>query len=92
MMMNKTCQAALSDKECAQTLLGSEKLLTTTYNTALLESATPEVREALCTLLCDNHRAAQALFEEMNARGWYPVKAAQEQKINEEKQKFCCPV
>jgi hypothetical protein len=50
------------------------------------------VREALCTLLCDNHRAAQALFEEMSARGWYPVKAAQEQKINEEKQKFCCPV
>ena len=87
-MMSKTCQAALTDKECAQTLLGSEKLLTTTYNTALLESATPEVREALCTLLCDNHRAAQALFEEMNSRGWYPVKRAEETAIGEVRMTF----
>ena len=76
------------DKEWAQTLLCGEKYLTGTYNTALLECATPEMRRTLCELLNDTHSAQQALFEEMNSRGWYPVKKADELKIMEAKQKF----
>ena len=83
---------ALSAKEIAEGLLGNEKLLAATYNTALLEAATPEVRETLCTLLLDTHHGQQALFEEMNSRGWYPVKKAEEQGIQAAKQTFTCKV
>lgn len=89
--MNQNQCSMLTDKEAAQAMLGVEKQLAAIYNTALLEAATPEVREALCSLLVDTHRAAQALFEEMNSRGWYPVKCAEEQKLMQEKQRFCCP-
>ena len=77
-----------SDKEWAQTLLCGEKYLAGTYNTALLECATPEMRRTLCELLNDTHRAQQTLFEEMNSRNWYSVKKADELKIMEAKQQF----
>ena len=90
-MKDQNCKM-LSDKEVAEGLLSAEKLLAATYNTALLEAATPEVRETLCALLVDTHHGQQALFEEMNSRGWYPVKKAEEQGINAVKQTFTCKV
>ena len=78
----------LSDKQEAECLLSGEKLLAATYNTALLESATPEVRECISSLLLDTHHAQQALFEEMNSRGWYPVKRAEETAIGEVRMTF----
>ena len=76
------------DKDCALTLLSGEKLLASTYNTALLECATPEMRRTVSELLADTHNAQQQLFEEMNSRGWYPVTKAEEQKITQARQKF----
>ena len=80
----------LSDKEYMADLLLTEKHLASEYSTFLSEAATPEVVQTLSSLLSDTHTAAHALFEQMNTRGWYPVTKAEEQKISETKQKFCC--
>jgi spore coat protein CotF len=86
--MNHNCCPSLGEKEFAEDLLGSEKHLTGQYNAFLTECATPAMVQTLGELLTDTHTMQQALFQEMNSRGWYPVTKAEEQKITAAKQKF----
>ena len=90
--MENTNNCTLAGKEIMNDLLMGEKYLSGMYNTYLLECATPEVRQTLCSLLTDTHSAAQQLFEEMNSRGWYPVTKAEEQKLTQTKQQFATTV
>ena len=80
------------EKEQATDLLMSEKFLAGTYNSYLLEAATPEVLRCLDELLRDTQNTQQKLFGEMNSRGWYPVTKAQDTKLDTEKQKFAAKV
>ena len=84
------CQFTEQDK--ATDLLQSEKYLASCYNSYLLESATPEVKQCLSGLLNDTHSMQQRLFEDMNSRGWYPVTKAEDQKVMSAKQKFSAKV
>lgn len=84
------CQFTEQDK--ATDLLQSEKYLAGCYNSYLLESATPEVKQCLSGLLNDTHSMQQRLFEDMNSRGWYPVTKAEDQKVMSAKQKFAMKV
>lgn len=84
------CQFTEQDK--ANDLLQSEKYLAGCYNSYLLESATPEVKQCLSGLLNDTHSMQQRLFEDMNSRGWYPVTKAEDQKVMSAKQKFSAKV
>ena len=84
------CQFTEQDK--ATDLLQSEKYLAGCYNSYLLESATPEVKQCLSGLLNDTHSMQQRLFEDMNSRGWYPVTKAEDQKVMSAKQKFSAKV
>ena len=83
---------AFGDKEKMHDCLDAEKYLIGMYQTALTESATPEVVQTLTDLLSDSFRMQQQLFREMNSRGWYPVTKAEEQKIAQTKQKFAASV
>ena len=58
------------------------------YGTALSEAATPEVVSAFDRLLEDSHNTSHMLFEEMHARGWYPVTKAEDAKLDGVKTKF----
>ena len=84
--MQNNCTFA--DKEMMHDCLDTEKFLIGMYQTALTESATPEMIQTLTDLLADAFRMQQQLFREMNSRGWYPVTKAEEQKIAQAKQKF----
>ena len=81
-------QCGFNDKEQMTDLLQSEKYLAGSYNSYLLESATPEMTRCLSGLLNDTHSMQQQLFGDMNSRGWYPVTKAEEQKVTAAKQKF----
>ena len=85
-------QSTFGDKERMSDLLQSEKYLAGCYNSYLLESATPEVKQCLSGLLNDTHSMQQRLFEDMNSRGWYPVTKAEDQKVMSAKQKFAMKV
>ncbi len=76
------------DKAMAQDLLNSEKMLTGNYNTALCESATAEVRHCLSGILESVHKIQESVYDDMNARGWYPAPKAGDQKLTEARNKF----
>ncbi len=85
-------QNTFGDKERMTDLLYMEKHLTSQYCSFLAEAATPEVLQTLCDLFEDTHKEQHALFEELNSRGWYPLTSAEDQKVNETKQKFATMV
>ena len=86
-METKSC-AAFDEKQKMNDLLSSEKFLTGIYNTYRLEAATGSVKSCLATLHEDEHRIADEIFTEMNARGWYPTECAEATKVQSTKQKF----
>lgn len=76
------------DKEILTDALQSEKFLTSGYNTSSIESATPAIRSEFVNILTDEHQIQNEIFTEMQNRGWYPVEAAEQVKINQAKQKY----
>ena len=84
--MNQSCN--MNKSVCLFDLLNSEKFLAGVYNESLLESATPEVSGCLMGILEDEHRIQSELFNTMNQKGFYPVKKAEETKLNAAKQQF----
>ena len=62
--------------------------MTAAYNTFCNETATPALRSCLLSILRDEHTVAEELFNTMSTRGWYPVEAAEEQKVTAAKMKF----
>lgn len=78
----------MNEKETATDVLIGEKHLAQMYSTFLSEAATPEMVSSLTGLLTDTHDLVHHLYEEMNARGWYPVQKAQESAVNAAKQSF----
>ena len=79
------------DKEILTDLLCSEKHLSGSYNTALLESATPAVISCFTEIGEDVHRIQRGIFNMMHARGLYPTPSAEEKKVSEAKQTYRAP-
>lgn len=69
-------------------LLSTQKFLTGAYNSYYCEAATGAVKNCLSSILQDEHRIQEEIFNEMNNRGWYPLEKAEEAKLNSARQKF----
>ena len=80
--------AAYCDKARMTDALSSEKFLSGIYNESLNEAYHAPVKNCFSGLLDDVHRTGEEIFAVMNERGWYPVEAAEEQKISAAKMKF----
>lgn len=80
--------AQMQEKEILNDVLSSEKALTGSYNNFANESATPTVRDEFMRILTEEHQIQSDVFDEMQKRGWYPTPAAEQQKIQQAKQKF----
>lgn len=68
--------------------LSSQKFITDGYNTFANECATPALKTDFMNILSEEHQIQHELFLEMQKRGWYQVEAADEQKIQQAKQKY----
>ena len=79
---------SFTDKDRATDLLNTEKHLASCYGSQLLEAATPEVVACLKELQGSTYSLQEQLFAEMNSRGWYPVKRAEETAIGEVRMTF----
>ena len=86
MNTNQTC--GMTDKETLTDLLNCQKHLCATYNTYCTETATPEMRGTMLSLLRDAHEMQGSLFATMQTKGWYPTEKAEEQKLQKTKQQF----
>lgn len=86
MMMN--CNQTMKEKELLTDLLCSQKFVTGVYNTYCNEASTPAMRSCLSSILQDEHRIQEEIFNEMSSKGYYKVEMAEETKLSAEKQKF----
>ena len=84
-----SCQK-YNEKEQLTDLLCAEKFMTSKYNDCLNESSTPELRAAFGSILEDEHKMQNEIFKEMNTRGFYPLKSADEATFKQVKDKFAC--
>ncbi|TGJ76459.1 spore coat protein [Caproiciproducens galactitolivorans] len=80
--------AQMQDKEILTDVLTSQKHVTETYNSFANECATPNIRDEFMRILEDEHKIQAEVFDDMKKRGWYPTPAAEQQKIQQAKQKF----
>ena len=86
--MNMTTNQILTDKQILQDSLISEKHMTTSYNTFAGECANPQLRSTMLGILNDVHTIQADIFSTMQANGWYQVEAAEQQKIQNARQKL----
>jgi spore coat protein CotF len=86
--MNEKQGVPFNEEQRLTDLLSGQKFLTGAYNSYYCESATGAVKNCLSSILQDEHRIQEEIFNEMNTRGWYPLEMAEETKLNSVRQKF----
>lgn len=79
----------MSEKEILSDLLSSEKYASDTYNTWAGECVDNSLRNTFLDILKEEHEIQNDIFVEMQNHGWYPTKPAQQQELNELRQKYC---
>lgn len=85
---NQQNSNTMGDQEIVNDSIASQKFITESYNTFANECATPNLRDEFMNILKDEHQIQAELFSEAQKRGWYPVKSADEQQIQQAKQKY----
>lgn len=83
-MQNQT----MGDKELMNDSIASQKLIGSTYNIYANECVNPTLRSDFLNILKEEHDIQADLFTEMQKRGWYQVKQADQSEIMQSKQKF----
>ena len=76
------------DKLMMSDALYSQKLITENYNIFANECAEQQIRDIFITILNEEHQIQADVFDEMNKRGWYSTQKAEQQQIQQVKQKF----
>jgi spore coat protein CotF len=79
-----------TDKDVLNDALTAEKTATNNYNTFANECVHDNVREVVLKCLAEEHTIQNQVFNEMHTRGMYPTPEAEQQKVEEAKQKYSC--
>ena len=87
-MNNNMFKSELNEQEMMTDVLTSQKSITDKYNTFTNECANQQIRNDFMNILNDEHKIQFEIFDEMNKRGWYPVDKAEQNQINQVKQKY----
>lgn len=83
--MNNT---QLSEQDIMNDLLTMEKQITSAYNTGITEASCQNLRQTLTNNLVDTQQLQYTIFDTMKKKGWYPTKDAQDQDVNNAKNKY----
>ena len=79
----------LTEKEILQDCLSSQKQAAATYNTFAGECVNEQLRTTMLNILDDEHKIQANIFSTMQSNGWYQVEPADQNKVQQAKQKFC---
>ncbi|MDK2800124.1 MAG: hypothetical protein PWP27_1956 [Clostridiales bacterium] len=85
--MNMTNQT-MSDKEIVNDSIASQKQIESAYNTYINECTNSKLRADFSNILREEYDIQADLFQEMQKRGWYQVQQAQQNQIQQAKQKY----
>ena len=78
----------MNDKEIMEGILLSTKSACGLYMHGTIESSTPKVHQAFSTALNDALCMQDNVYKQMSDHGWYTAEQAQQQKLQQVKQKF----
>lgn len=78
----------MDDKCLMESVLMSTKGVCDLYMHGTIESGTTNVHTAFDKALRDSLTIQDEIYKHMAAKGWYPTEQADQQKINQVKQKF----
>ncbi len=79
---------AITEKDMMYDVLSSQKFITDTYNTFTNECSSANMRDEFMKILQEEHQIQADVFDTMKQRGWYQAPAAEQQKIQQTKQKY----
>jgi spore coat protein CotF len=78
----------MNDRDFINDLLTHEKHLASTYNIGLLEMQNPQLHNTVQGILSDIHNNQFKAFDLMFQKGWYKMKAADKQEVQQIKTQF----
>jgi len=78
----------LQDQEIMTDVLTSQKHETGMYNTMANECVTPGIRDEMLNILREEHQIQADVFNEIQKRGWYQTKPADQQQLTQTRTKF----
>ncbi len=87
-MQQMNANAGFGDRDMMTDALSSQKFITEIYNTYANEAAAENIKDEFMSILAEEHQIQHELFTEMQKRGWYQMENAEQQKIDQAKQKF----
>lgn len=79
---------SLTDKDYLSEFLHTQKQLSSNYNHYAGECVNTQLRQTMLDLLDEEHDIQSDIFNQMHARGWYQVKAADANEVASVKTKF----
>ena len=80
----------MDDRQLMENMLILEKGACDLLMHGTIESESPDVHHAFSCSLNTSLQMQERIYEKMQEKGWYPTQQAEQQKINQVKQKFCC--
>lgn len=82
----------MDDKTIMENLLLTTKGVCDLYMHGAIESSTPQVHQAFSGAFDEALCMQDSLYKEMTGKGWYKTENAEQQKIQQLRQKFgpCC--
>ena len=78
----------MCDVDIMNASIASQKMISSAYATFANECATPNLRDEFLNILKDELQIQSEIFSEMQKRGWYQVQPADQNQVNQAKQKF----
>ena len=78
----------MNDRDIMENLLLTTKGICDLYMHGAIESSTANIHQTFNTALNDSICMQDNIYKEMTSRGWYSTEQAQQQKIDQVKQKF----
>ena len=78
----------MDDRQIMEDILLTTKGACDLYMHGVIESPTPNVRQAFSTALNDTLTMQDSIYKQMAGKGWYPTEQAPQQKLQRVKQKF----
>ncbi len=78
----------MDDKCIMENILLTTKGACDVYMHGTIESGTANIHNAFNTVLVDTLSLQDSIYQKMSQKGWYPTEQAEQQKVQQVKQKF----
>jgi spore coat protein F len=81
-------QPNMSEQDLLNDMLETEKSLISSYSTYISEASCPNLRRVLSSSFTETTEDQFEVFDNMRKKGYYQTKDAQDQEVQQAKQKF----